>query len=156
MRSSPPTPHPRVRSRSNRPEGVVDTETRALIYAPIADIARWAESELQRDGMTVQTARTMTHLITALTEDPSARPKFLVIDLDAVSAADLMRLHTIREQGWFGSLIALGHVPPALKQSLAIEVALTPPFSKDQLRDAVETLRTPVPTVRIPVIRGRS
>jgi hypothetical protein len=155
MRSSPPTPHPRVRSRSSRPEATIDTSTRALVYAPIADIARWVESELTRDGMTVQVARTMTHLITALTEDPTARPKFLVIDLDAVSAADLMRLHTIREQGWFGALIALGHVPPALKQSLAIEVAIAPPFSKDQLRDAVATLRTPVATLRIPVIRGK-
>jgi hypothetical protein len=152
---SPPPPHPRLRARGTRPDRAraTDTPTRALVFAPSADIARWAESELARDGMTIQVARSMTHVIAALTEDPSACPQFLVIDLDAASAADLIRLHTIREQGWFGALIALGHVPPELRTSLAIASAVTPPLSRDQLRDAIAALRAPVETLRVPVIR---
>jgi hypothetical protein len=124
----------------------------AAIYAPVAQVQRWIESELDRDGAMVQTARSVAGLVKALVEDPTPRPNVLVLDLDATTPVEVMELHTIRQLGWFGSIIAIGHAPTALRQSLWIDQVLTPPLVQDQLRDAIATLRAPQPTVRIPVI----
>jgi hypothetical protein len=128
----------------------------AVVYAPAAGVGNWIESELARDSAMVQTARSMRGLIKALVEDPSPSPNLLIVDLDALSPADLMELHSIRHLGWFGTILALGHVPAALRDSLTIAQTLSPPYVQYQLHDAIIELRTPAPTVRIPVIRDEA
>lgn len=125
----------------------------AAIYAPVAQVQRWIEHELDRDRAMVQTAHSVKGLIKALVEDPVPRPSVLVVDVDNVSPGELLELHNLRQLGWFGSIVAIGHTPPALRASLWIDHVLTPPLVRDQLRDAISSLRSPLPTVRIPVIR---
>jgi hypothetical protein len=136
------------------PDSLLDgAQLIVVVYAPRDQVARWVEGELERDGSMVQTARTLPHLMRALVEDPPPRPNILVVDVDALSPAELMELHSIRERGWFGTVIGLGRVPPALRISLGVDHVLTPPFVQDQLRDAVAGLRTPVSTSVVPIIR---
>ena len=135
-------------------EGVFDdARLVAVLYAPRGQVARWVEGELERDGLMLQTARTMTHLMRALNDDPPPRPNILIVDVDGLSPAELMELHAIRQRGWFGTVIGLGKVPAALRLSLGVDHVLTPPFVRDQLRDAVSGLRTPVSTSVVPIIR---
>ena len=124
----------------------------AVVYAPAESVANWVENELERDGAMVQTARSMRGLVKALVEDPNPRPNILIVDIDAMTPADLMELHSIRHLGWFGSIIALGKVPAALRESLSIDVTLSPPFVQHQLHDTIIEMRTPAPTRRIPII----
>jgi hypothetical protein len=125
----------------------------AVVYAPNAQVARWVEGELERDGSTVQLARTFTNLMRSLVEDPPPRPNVLVVDVDATSPAELMELHSVRPRGWFGTVVALGTVPQPLRESLGIDLVVSPPFVLDQLRDAIAGLRVPVETAVIPIIR---
>jgi len=124
----------------------------AAIYAPAAQVARWIEGELDRDGAMVQTARSVNGLVRALVDDPGPRPNVVVVDLDSMKAGELLELHSLRQLGWFGSIIALGHAPAALRASLCINQVVAPPFVQDQLREALARVRSPAPTTRIPVI----
>ncbi|HEU0034450.1 MAG TPA: hypothetical protein VFQ53_27695 [Kofleriaceae bacterium] len=124
------------------------------MYSPLDERTRWIESELARDRVMLQIGRSVEHVVSALTEDPTPRPSVLVIDIDAVSAPELLRLHLVREQGWCGSIIALGKVAPVLRTSLAIDIVLPPPFVEDALRDSIARYRrsAQAQTVRIPVV----
>jgi hypothetical protein len=153
------TKHPRVWARgTDRPENpsdeahklIGDAKLVAVIYAPKDQVAKWAEAELDRDGAVLQTARDLPQLMHALVEDPSPRPNVLVVDLDAITPGELLELHSVRERGWFGTIIGLGKVPEALKSSLGIDRAIRPPFSRDQLRDTIGELREPAATKKIP------
>jgi hypothetical protein len=125
----------------------------AAVYAPNPAVQRWIESELDRDGCMMQSARSIQGLTKALTLDPAPRPNLLIIDLDGIEPVELIALHELRQQGWFGSIIGVGHAPAALRTSLMIDQVLTPPLVQDQLRDAIAELRAPQPTVRLPVIK---
>ena len=155
--------HPRIWARgTDRPENetdgtahklIGDAQLVAVIYAPKAQVGKWVEAELDRDGAVVQTARNLPQLMQSLVEDPTPRPNVLVVDLDAISPGELLELHSLRERGWFGTIIGLGKVPEALRSSLGVDRTLAPPFVRDQLRDAVVELRDPVATKQMPKIR---
>ena len=146
------TPHPRIWAKGTQ-RGLKGEPLAAVIYAPTPVVGRWVESELERDSeATYQIARSMHQLVAALVDDPSP-PRVLILDIDAVEPGDLFALHEIRPRGWFGSIVAIGHVPQALRESLGIDRVLTPPFSKDQLRDLFASLRAPVVTVPIEINR---
>jgi hypothetical protein len=153
--------HPRVWARGTKPamdtaEPTADLPDGALVavvYAPDEPIAAWVEEELEADGARIQIARSMSGLVQALVADPTPRPHVLIVDLDALAPAELMELHAIRHKGWFGSIVALGHTPSALRRSLSIDVVLAQPVRQNQLRDAFAQLREPVKTIRIPVVQ---
>lgn len=126
----------------------------AVFYAPDEPISAWIEDELeQAGGARVQCARSMAAVIQALIHDPTRRPNVLIVDIDGLDPGELMQLHSLRQLGWFGSLIALGNVPVALRTSLGVDYVLVPPFHKNALRNAIATVRTPPATRRIPVIQ---
>jgi len=128
--------HPRTHARGTRPGS---QSVLAIVYAPCEDRASWIENELFSAGVVIQVGRTIPKLVAALTEDNGhRRPQMLVIDLDGVSAGELMHLHVIREQGWFGSIIALGSVPRELCTSLQIDQVIDEPLAQfGSLRDAI-------------------
>jgi hypothetical protein len=124
---------------------------RALVFAPTPQRARWIESELDRDGAVLQVGRTMANIVSALVEDPAPYPSLLVVDFDATSASDVLRLHAVRDRGWCGTIVGIGDVPAALRTSLTIDHVLKPPFVRDSLRDAIRHLRAA--TMQLPVMR---
>ena len=76
----------------------------------------------------------------------------MIVDFDAVSAAELFELHAIRHDGWTGRLIGLGSVSNDLVISLEIEQVFTAPFVRDSLLDCVAGTRHAAVTITIPVI----
>jgi hypothetical protein len=91
---------------------------RAIVYAP--DHETWVRSELAGTQIELEVAQSVRQLVRVLTEE-APRPQLLVIDLNSVTAAELLHLHSIRDQGWFGAIVALGRVPASLRKSLSIE-----------------------------------
>jgi len=132
-----------------------DAKLIAVIYTPQAQVAKWVESELDRDGAVVQTAHSLPALMQSLVDDPTPRPNVLVVDLDAMAPGELLELHSLRERGWFGTIIGLGKVPSELRTSLGIDRSIAPPFVRDRLRDTITELREPAATRQIPKIPER-
>src|SRR5881394_328234 len=108
-------PHPRVWARGTKPamtaadpaaEAAADGALVAVCYAPDDVIASWVEDELAQDASArIQIARSMSAVIQALIHDPTPRPRVLIVDVDALDPGELMELHSLRQLGWFGSLI---------------------------------------------------
>jgi hypothetical protein len=124
---------------------------RAMILSPATERERWIESELSRARAMVQIGYSVRQIIMALCEDPPPRPQILVMDLDTLSPGELIQLHEIRERGWFGTVVALGQVPPALRKSLQIERVLCAPFVEDMLVDALDRHRIEMAARTIPL-----
>ncbi|MBA2541525.1 MAG: hypothetical protein H0V17_17920 [Deltaproteobacteria bacterium] len=123
-----------------------------IVYSPTPERKQWVEQELTVD-VTLQFVHDVGELVSVLTEDSRTRPQLLVVDLDLLSAGELFHLHKIREHGWCGALIALGHVPPSLRTSLQITRVFRPPFLEHALADelvryrcATEEKTMPLPT----------
>lgn len=130
--------HPRIQARGTPPHGIAIGEmTRAICYIPDAFHHTWIETELNQLRISVQTARSVDQLVSALVEDPPPRPQLLFADLGSMSPADLLHLHAIREQGWFGTVFAIGDVSLLLRSSLRVERVLQPPLSRSLLRSAL-------------------
>lgn len=110
---------------------------RVLVYARQPPRASWVEAELQHRGVMVQLGFSVAQVVSALVEDPPPRPQILVADFDDMDAGELLYLQVLREQGWFGRIIALGDVPSPLCESLSIERVIGKPFPRDALRDAI-------------------
>jgi hypothetical protein len=152
-RTTPPGP-PGLRARprgtpNELPAG--SSALRALIFAPERTRAGWIEGELSRAPVTIQVARRVRTVVAALIKDPPPRPEILIVDFDAVSPAELIELHAIRDAGWLGRLIGLGRVPADLRGSLAVEAVLPVPLVRDSLLDCVAGTRHATETVPIPV-----
>ena len=144
------TVHPRLQTREDSvsPGAVV----RVLVYAPSPARASWIETELADKAVLVQIGFSVEQVVSALVEDPPPRPQILVADFDDMAPGELMHLHVLREQGWFGRIIALGSLPPALRSSLAVERVLGTPFVRDALRDVITNAGFVAPTTRLPVL----
>lgn len=144
--------HPNTFARGTRTSTKQkDPVLRVIVYAPAEQRASWIDGELERVDALVQIARSVAQIIGALVEDPPPRPQVLVVDLDAISAGDLLYLHLIRERGWCGRIIGLGTAPPALRNSLGIERMLNTPFVRDSLTDAISEIGFHTATKKIPL-----
>lgn len=146
---------PRGRARGTPGRDIAPNEQiRTLVYAPEESRAEWIEQELSRAPVTIQIGRRVRTIIAALVRDPPPRPEVLIIDFDAISPADLAALHKIRQEGWFGRMIALGSVAPELCTSLGIDQVIRPPLVRDSLLDCVAGTSHAAVTVACPVIAG--
>lgn len=164
-RSSPTTTSglhtlPRTRTRGTpRDEIQPGEQIRALIFANELTRAQWIESELSRApiSITIQVARKVRTVVSALLRDPPPRPQVLIVDFDAVTAGELLELHSIRHDGWGGRLIGLGSIPPALCASLGVDHVFQAPFVRDSLLDCVAGTKHAAVTIAIPLvpIRGQ-
>ncbi|MFT3696035.1 MAG: hypothetical protein QM831_23055 [Kofleriaceae bacterium] len=142
--------HPNVRSRTPRSD---DPTVRVLALCSELTLP-WVEGELAEEAITLQVARSVSHAVSALVEDPPPRATILVCDFDHLDAADTMQLHQIRERGWFGAIIGLGRVADALRRSLAINNVIVPPFRTHSLRNAISRAGIAQATTKIPTIGG--
>jgi hypothetical protein len=146
--------HPRVHARTAPDDRSIEAGAliRVLVYAPSESHARWVESELEHEAVMVQIGFSVEQVVSALVEDPPPRPQILVADFDAMAGGELLHLHVLREQGWFGRIIALGNLPPSLRSSLAIEHVLRPPFVRDALREVITNAGFVAATTRLPIL----
>lgn len=162
----PPTrpSHPRIQARGTRRDPVLTPgilpgdQIRTLIFANEPTRAAWIEGELSRApiSITIQVGRKVRTVVSALVRDPEPRPQVLIVDFDAVTPGELLELHAIREEGWFGRLIGLGTVTQELIDSLGIDHIFAPPLVRDSLLDCVAGTRHAAVTVAIPLgpLRG--
>ncbi len=127
-------------------------QLRVLVYAPSPARGNWVEAELSHRAVMVQIAYSVDHIVSALVEDPPPRPQVLVADFDDMDPGELMHLHLLREQGWFGGIIALGDVPPSLRSSLAVERVLGAPYVRNALRDLVTNASFVASTTKLPIL----
>jgi hypothetical protein len=125
---------------------------RVLVYAPSAARAAWVEAELLHDSVMVQIAFSIDHVVSALVEDPPPRPQILVADIDVMDPGELLHIHVLREQGWFGRIIALGTLPDPLRVSLGVERVIDPPFPCNSLRDVIINNAFFDQTMKLPVL----
>jgi hypothetical protein len=148
--------HPRVYPRGTSPENAVASgpSLRVIVHAANDQRTEWVENELIQANAVIQYGRNVENIVAALTEDPPPRPQVLVVDFDAISAADLFQLHAIRELGWCGRIVGLGVVPNPLRASLGIERVLNTPLQTHTLRDVLSELEHgfDAMTTRIPVV----
>jgi hypothetical protein len=112
----------------------------------------WVETELQHDQVMTQIAFSIAHVVSALVEDPPPRPQILVADFDELDPGEILHLHVLRERGWFGRIIALGSLPPALRTSLAVECVIDAPLVPDTLRTAITSNGFAAQTTKLPVL----
>ena len=132
-----------------------DGRVRVLVYAPDPHCVNWIEQELVQQPVSVLTARTVAEVVRTLVEDPPPRPQILVADLDAMTAGELLHLHSVRDEGWFGSVVALGDVPITLRLSLRIETVIIRPYPRGALRRHVlQATQHDANTIRMPRING--
>ena len=111
--------HPRLRARGTDFDTTANDGTRVLVYAPAHEM--WIKSELAGTRLTIEIATSVARVVEALVAQDAPRPQILIVDFNSMSAGELLHLHSIREQGWFGNVVALGRVPPSLRKSMSIE-----------------------------------
>jgi len=125
------------------------------VFAPDPRRQRWIATELERCSMHNRVCESFGDLVALLADVNTPRPPILVADFDALGAGELFALGSLRERGWFGSIIAIGKVSTPLVESLSIDRVLRPPLYEDLLCDAIDSLgmhdvTTPIPVVTAP------
>ena len=110
----------------------------------------WIEQELVREDISIQRGHGVSEVIAALIDEPAPRPQILVIDFDTLHPAEILELHTIRDQGWCGTIFAVGKVPIGLRKSLRIEQVLDT-HRENSLRNAVGDVGFDAKTRRLPI-----
>ena len=136
--------------------GLYQPAGHGLVLASDDGTVTWLSRELAPCRITLRFVREAADAVRILVVDPPPRPQILIADFDALSAGELLDLHAIREQGWFGTLIALGSTPPALCASLNIEHALVRPLDAKSLRRAVSAAHLAQPTTKMPRVAPRT
>jgi hypothetical protein len=145
--------HPRLHIRGASERAAADRGlVRVLIYAPSQTRAAWIDAELADKPVIVQIGFSVGQVVSALVEDPPPRPQILVADFDDMDPGEVLHLHLLRDQGWFGRIIALGSVPIALRSSLSIECVIGAPFVRDALRDVITNTGFATQTTKLPVL----
>jgi hypothetical protein len=145
------TIHPRLHSRTVQENPVSPGDVvRVLVFAPTRAAA--LEAELTDKTVLVQLGFSVAQVVSALVEDPPPRPQILIADFDDMGPGEIMHLHVLREQGWFGRIIALGELPPSLRASLGVENVVAAPFTRDVLREVIRNAGFAGPTKKLPVL----
>lgn len=146
--------HPRLRARGTRAYVTKGDAVRALAYTNDAAHREWLGAGLAQLGVGLEFSRNVAELVCTLIDNPPPRPQLLFIDFSVLTPGELLHLHTVRDHGWFGTVIALGKVSLALRQSLGIDKMLEPNGSSTALRNAVANVSHGAQTIRVPRING--
>jgi hypothetical protein len=112
------------------PRRVLASTTRtAILWATDPDISAWIAAELRAAGLEPLLARSFRHVETSLRDNAHPHCTLAVIDLAAVSVANLERLYTVRWAGYSGPIIGIGG-PDALdarsRTLLSLEAVIAP------------------------------
>ena len=90
-------------------------------------LAKWIREELTHPRYSLEIVDDTAKLVTALTTGSPPFPQVVIVDLDELSPSEILGLHSLRDGGWFGAIVAIGVAPAELRVSLSIEYAV-PPF----------------------------
>jgi hypothetical protein len=124
---------------------------RILAFAPGSRREQWILNDLAKVDALVQVAHSAQHVIAALTEDPLPAPAMLVVDFDHMSAVEVLMLHTVRERGWCGEIVAVGLIPKPLRSSLGIERMISATAPAGALATVINNVGFDAQTLRIPL-----
>lgn len=117
----------------------VDLATVRLVgYVPTQGTQRWIDAEIRDLSCTIHLASSIAATFQVLRETVTRRA--LIIDLDALSSAELIELRILRKGLTGGVFIALGRVRQQLRASLRITHTITSPFGSEALRFIVSEL----------------
>jgi DNA-binding response OmpR family regulator len=119
-----------------------DNNDRILVLASDPAIRRWVEHETFGERASVEFVDALADIVATLTLVPPPWPQFLIIDVDAISADELALLAAIREAGWAGSVIAVGHASEALQLAIGTDLVLPRTFEYERLRHAIKHVRS--------------
>lgn len=103
----------------------------AIVWAPAPAVAAWAAAELRAAGVEPLAAGAFRHVETSLRANARPHCALAVIDLTAVSPANIAALYTVRWAGFAGAIIGIGG-PESLdarSRTLLSLAALVPAFS---------------------------
>lgn len=120
-----------------------------IVFASAVDVRKRISEELAGQSFTIEHAPSVALLVAELVDANPPRPQIAIVDFDPLTPADVLHLHSIREQGWFGTLIAIGKVSDELRVSLNIERVIARPLASDVLRKAVMDVGLHRPTTRL-------
>jgi hypothetical protein len=146
--------HPNVQRRDGGEQPGGGPTVRALVHVTDSARAQWVEEELADEPITLQIARSIEQVVSALVDDPPPRAQLLIADFDAIAPGDLLHLHQIRERGWFGAIVAIGQVPAPLRSSLSIAHVLVPPLRRHALRNTITRTGIGLATTKMPRVDG--
>lgn len=112
------------------PRRVLATATpTAILWATDPAVSAWIAAELRAAGMEPLLARSFRHVETSLRDNAHPHCTLAVLDLAAVSVANLERLYTVRWAGYTGPIIGVGG-PNALdarsRTLLSLETVIAP------------------------------
>jgi hypothetical protein len=138
---------------ATKAKGTGARTTRIAIYARNAVARKWIETELADQPCEREVAETIRELVYALVAEGLQRPQALVADFDGMSPADVLELHSIRERGWFGSIVALGAVTRELRTSLSVEHVIERPFKGGELRKVIARIGLDRATTKMPKLK---
>lgn len=121
---------------------LASTTPTAILWATDPEVSAWIAAELRAAGLEPLLARSFRHVETSLRDNAHPHCALAVIDLAAVSVANLERLYSVRWAGYSGPIIGIGG-PDALdarsRTLLSLE-AVIPPRAAG-LREAVTQLQ---------------
>ena len=112
------------------PRRVLASTTRpAILWATDPDVSAWIAEELRAAGLEPLLARSFRHVETSLRDNTHPHCTLAVIDLSAVSVANLERLYSVRWAGYTGPIIGIGG-PDSLdarsRMLLSLETVIAP------------------------------
>lgn len=117
---------------------LASTTRTAILWATDPEVSAWIAAELRATGIEPLLARSFRHVETSLRDNAHPHCTLAVIDLSAVSVANLERLYTVRWAGYAGPIIGIGgpDTLDARSRTLLSLEAVIPPCGTG-LREAV-------------------
>lgn len=112
------------------PRRVLGSTTRtAIVWATDPEVSAWIAAELRAAGLEPLLARSFCHVETSLRHNTHPHCTLAVIDLTALSVANLEQLYTVRWAGYSGPIIGIGG-PDAIdarsRTLLALDAVVAP------------------------------
>jgi len=122
---------------------VLASSTRtAILWATDPEVAAWIAAELRAVDVEPLLARSFRHVETSLRDNAHPRCALAVIDLSAISPANLESLYTVRWAGYAGPIIGIGGdgvLDARSRTLLSLEAVVAP--RAPGLRDVVAQLQ---------------
>lgn len=120
----------------------LDERDRVLVFARDPAVLRWIDHELFGERVSTTVVSTLTDVVASLTLVPPPWPRYLIIDAQEISPADIRLMAAIREAGWPGVVLAVGDASSAVHQSLGIDVTIPRCFGSEVLRNEFKRARS--------------
>ncbi len=105
------------------------TTPTAILWATDPTVAAWIAGELRAAGLEPLLARSFRHVETSLRDNAHPHCALAVIDLSAVTVANLERLYAVRWAGYTGPIIGVGGpdaLDPRSRTLLSLEAVIAP------------------------------